>query len=195
MRIKVLGFALLLGLLWPVIHGQDYDGGVVSGDNPATPALPEQNRCNGIFVTYTFISREKEFPRLKNVSAQPWAFKAEASVLNAGDDELQAWKVFVGFQHREILVSADGAVVVPADDGVGGGAGGGQFPVEVGNGTYLSGSDLKTAIDTAGDLDQIEARVSITGTMFGLKSGAIPMPKTLRLENDGYDCPPARIHG
>ena len=149
------------------------------------PALED---CNGIFLSYTFISREKEFPHVKNVSAQSWAFKSEVTVVNAGLEELKAWKVFVGFQHREILVSADGAALMD----------GGDFPVAVGNGTYLSGypmTDLKTSIDTAGDYKQIQARIELTGTMFGLKPKAVPMPKTIRLENDGFKCPAPHVHG
>ncbi|KAM5585729.1 COBRA-like protein 10 [Rosa sericea] len=161
------------------------DGG--DGDKPAPP--PEQDDCDGIFLTYTFISREKEYPHKKNVSAQAWAFKSEASILNAGSSELKAWKMYIGFQHREILVSADGAVMVD----------GGDFPASVGkNGTYFQGNpqtNLKNSIDTAGDVTQIQARIKLKGTQFGLPAKAIPMPKTIRLVNDGYKCPAPRIRG
>ncbi|POO00437.1 hypothetical protein TorRG33x02_038500 [Trema orientale] len=163
---------------------QDYDFGTTVAAAPP-PALDD---CNGIFLSYTFISREKEFPHVKNVSAQSWAFKSEVVVVNAGSEELKGWKVFVGFQHREILVSADGAVITD----------GGDFPADVGNGTYLSGypmTDLKTSIDTAGDFKQIQAKVEMTGTMFGLRPKAVPMPKTIRLENDGFKCPAPHLHG
>ncbi|GMP52606.1 hypothetical protein CsSME_00018346 [Camellia sinensis var. sinensis] len=101
-------------------------------------------------------------------------------VLNAGVDELrEAWKVYVGFQYDKILVSADGAVVMDAED----------LPARVGkNGTTLAEypmTDLKTAIETAGDYTQIQTTVELTGTQFGLKKGT-PMPKTIRLVNDGY---------
>lgn len=106
-------------------------------------------------------------------------------VLNSGTEELKSWKVFIGFQHNEILVSVDGAQVVDADD----------FPIRVGkNGTTITGypnTDLKTAIETAADFTQIQANVDITGTQFGMKTGT-PMPKTIHLANDGFKCPAAK---
>lgn len=116
------------------------------------------------------------------MSKQAWSFQAEASLTNVGDEEIQGWKMFIGFQHREILVSADGAVSIDTGD----------LPAEVGNGTTLVGtavSDLKTAIETAGDLDQMSAKIKMKGTQFGLGAGASPMPKTIHLENDGFKCP------
>ncbi|XP_018810962.1 COBRA-like protein 10 [Juglans regia] len=165
-----------------VCHGQDYDDTV-----PSAPP-PEQDNCNGIFLSYTFISRKKEFPHLKNASAQAWAFKSIATILNAGEEELQAWQMFIGFQHKELLVSASGAVLVDSSD----------FPAAVGNGTYLVGypmANLKTSIETAEDLDQIQVKVDIIGTQFGVKPPGVPMPKTIRLENDGYRCPAPRRRG
>ncbi|XP_024027430.1 COBRA-like protein 10 [Morus notabilis] len=183
-----LALIIIISTFWRVeiCYGQDYDYN--DGGKPKAAPPPEVQDCNGIFLSYTFISRVKELPHVKNVSAQAWAFKAEAAVLNAGKDELKAWKMFVGFQHDEILVSVDGAVVMD----------GGDFPMAVGNGTYFSGfslADLKTAIETAGDYDQIQATVGIIGTMFGLKPKAVPMPKTIRLENDGFQCPAPHRHG
>ncbi|XP_010267880.1 PREDICTED: COBRA-like protein 10 [Nelumbo nucifera] len=157
---------------------QDYDE---PEPEPAAPP-PEQEHCNGIFLSYVFISREKEYPRVKNATAQAWAFKSMATVLNAGSYELKAWKIFIGFQHDEVLVSATGAVIVDGDD----------FPAAVGNGTYLAGNsqtDLKTSIDTAGDINQIQVQIEMTGTQFGVKPPGIPMPKTIQLVNDGYKCP------
>jgi hypothetical protein len=61
----------------------------------------------------TFMSRLKEYPHLKNASAQAWAFKAQAMVLNAGDEELNAWKMFIGCMEDVHWVSAQG------DTGVG----------------------------------------------------------------------------
>ncbi|KAJ4976189.1 hypothetical protein NE237_001295 [Protea cynaroides] len=159
---------------------QDY-GDEAAKDTPPAPP-PAQDNCDGIFVSYDFISRVKEYPHVKNASAQAWAFKSTASVLNAGALELKAWKIFIGFQHEEILVSASNAVLVDGDD----------LPAPVGNGTYLVGypqADLKTSIDTANDLTQIEVLIEMTGTQFGVKPPGVPMPKTLRLENDGYKCP------
>jgi hypothetical protein len=179
--VTLLLFVLFYGA--GVCHCQDYD----ETSTPAAPP-PEQDDCNGIFLSYTFISRLKEYPHLKNVSAQAWAFKAQATVFNTGEDELNAWKMFIGFQHKEILVSASGAVLVDASD----------FPAAVGNGTYLVGSptaDLMTSIETAGDLNQIQVTMELIGTQFGVKPPGVPMPRTIRLENDGYRCPAPRLHG
>ncbi|XP_027343304.1 COBRA-like protein 10 [Abrus precatorius] len=166
-------------LLLLVCDGQGLEGGKLAS---APPSMTELDNCDGLFLTYSLLGREKEFPHVKNVSKQAWAFKAEASLMNVGDEEVTGWKMFVGFQHKEILVSADGAVLIDAGD----------FPAEVGNGTTLVGNDvtdLKTAIDTAGDVNQMGVRIQMTGTQFGLGVGATPMPKTIRLENDGFKCP------
>ncbi|KAK6924897.1 COBRA, plant [Dillenia turbinata] len=147
----------------------------------------EVNSCNGIFLSYDFVSRIKGYPRVKNATAQSWAFNSTATVLNTGTNELKAWKIFVGFQHQEILVSVGGGVAVDDDN----------LPAAVGNGTYFSGypqTDLKTSIDTAGDLDQIQAKLQIKGTQFGVKPSGVPMPKTIKLVNDGYECPAPKIN-
>ncbi|RVW40277.1 COBRA-like protein 10 [Vitis vinifera] len=114
-----------------VCRGQDED-------IDAPPPLPlEEEECNGIFLSLHFhIGDRRHSPRLKNASAQAWAFKSTATVMNTGLDELKAWKIFIGFQHEEILVSADGAVIADGDD----------FPAAVGNGTYLSGDYLANTI-------------------------------------------------
>uniref|UniRef100_A0A3Q7FS12 COBRA C-terminal domain-containing protein n=1 Tax=Solanum lycopersicum TaxID=4081 RepID=A0A3Q7FS12_SOLLC len=154
------------------IKAQDYDGKLP----------PAENNCNGIFLSYVFISRTKELPHVKNATAQAWAFKATATVLNAGIYELKNWKIFIGFQNRELLVSASNAVLLSGDD----------LPAPVGNGTYLAGypqTDLKTSIDTAGDVKKIQAEIELTGTQFGIKPPGYPMPKTIKLFNDGYKCP------
>lgn len=146
------------------------------------PGLTDVEACDGVFLTYSLLGREKEYPHVKNISKQAWAFQAEASLTNVGDEDIQGWKMFIGFQHREILVSADGAVSIDTGD----------LPAEVGNGTTLVGTavpDLKTAIETAGDLDQMSAKIKMKGTQFGLGAGASPMPKTIHLENDGFKCP------
>ncbi|KAK0600772.1 hypothetical protein LWI29_018275 [Acer saccharum] len=165
-------------------YGQDEEEN--AEDVPETP--PGQDNCNGIFLTYNFNGREKEYPRLKNATAQAWAFKAVASILNAGTEELKAWRMFVGFHHKEILVSATGATIVDGSD----------FPAAVGNGTTFVGNpmvDLKTAVDTAGDINQISVQIEITGTQFGVKPPELPMPKNIKLMNDGWKCPGAKRKG
>lgn len=158
-----------------------------SDEEKAAAPPPSLDKCNGIFLMYTFISREKELPHLKNVSAQAWAFKSTASILNAGSIDLKAWKMYIGFQHDEILVSAGGVVLSDGKD----------LPAAIGNDTYLSGfpnSDLKTSVETAGDWKQIQVNIDITGTQFGVKPPQVPMPKTIRLANDGYKCPSPDRH-
>lgn len=167
-----------------VCRGQDYDN-----EPPSPPPPPRAiEECNGIYLSYDFISREKAYPRLRNTSAQAWAFKSIATVMNTGVNELKAWKIYIGFQHEEILVSAGGAVVADGE----------ELPAAVGNGTSLSGfpqSDLKTSIETASDLTQMRVQIPITGTQFGVKPPGVPMPKTIRLENDGYKCPKPTARG
>ncbi|KAI3753892.1 hypothetical protein L2E82_25957 [Cichorium intybus] len=172
----------LLLLLFPICRAQDHE--------QAPIAIPKEvDTCNGIFLQYNFDSRQKEYPHLKNATAQPWAFKAQLTVLNTGTTELKTWQAFIGFQHDEILVSVDGATILNGD----------SFPMKVGkNGTHLTGypqADLRTAIDTANDLTQMAAKVKIKGTMFGVKLGGNVMPTTIKLENEGFKCPKATTKG
>lgn len=158
-------------------------------EEQATPSAPPPSveKCNGIFLSYQFLSRTKEYPRLKNATAQGWAFQSTATILNTGMVELEAWEIYIGFQHREVLVGAEGAILVGSDD----------FPADASNGTHLSGSAssvLKTAADTAGDLDQMQVQIKLTGTQFGVKPPKIPMPKTIKLVNPGYKCPAVKTH-
>lgn len=178
---RVLRFMLVLfSLRNRICVAQDYEEENTEEPPPAPP--PAAENCNGIYVSYEFLSRTKGYPRLKNATAQSWTFNSTATVLNTGTDELKAWKIYIGFQHKEILVSASGAVLI----------GGDSFPAPVGNGTYLSGSpqaDLDTSINTATDFGQMQAQIKMSGTMFGVKPPGIPMPKTIKLVNDGYECP------
>ncbi|RWR88430.1 COBRA-like protein 10 [Cinnamomum micranthum f. kanehirae] len=180
----IIAILLLTCSVYSSLAQDDYGdggGGGDGGDEKAAPP-PALENCNGIFLSYSFVSREKEYPFVKNASAQAYAFKATASIFNAGKEELKAWQMYIGFQHDEIIVSADKGVM---DDGT-------DFPVSVGkNGTTLSGDppDLKTSVETAGDWNQIQATIDIKGTQFGVKSPNVPMPKTIRLANEGYKCP------
>ncbi|KAG0481819.1 hypothetical protein HPP92_009903 [Vanilla planifolia] len=166
------------------IRGQDYDD---TPDSPP-PMPPEEEDCNGVFITYTFISRIKEFPHVKNASAQAYAFKAQATVTNTMDKDLKQWKLYVGFQHKEILVSVDGAVIAEGTD----------FPCPVGNGTTFAGfpqADLANSIDTAGDMTKIQVQIKLLGTQFGVKPTGIPMPKTIKIVHDGIKCPAPKRRG
>lgn len=170
-------------LLRTGVLAQDYDG-----DDTSVQLPKAAQSCNGIFITYEFLYREREYPYVKNATAQSYAFKSTATVLNTMTEDLKAWNIFIGFQHREILVSASGAVITDGTD----------FPANVENGTSFSGSsqpDLLNAVDTAGDLTQIMVKIDIKGTQFGVMPPGIPMPKTIRLENDGFKCPKAARQG
>lgn len=92
------------------------------------------------------------------------------------------------FQNDEFLVSASNAVL----------ADGTSLPANVGNGTVFSGfpmSDLKTAIETAGDLTQMQVQVQLLGTQFGVAAPDVPLPKNIQLANDGFICPKASMQG
>lgn len=186
----IIPYLALLLTFSRIVLAQDYDSPATTAAAAAPPPPPaEIEKCNGIFLSYTFEGREKEYPHVKNVTAQAWSFKATATILNAGSQELKLWKMFIGFQHNELLVSVDGGVVVNGD----------SFPIRVGNnGTVLAGfpqSDLKTAIDTANDYGQMQVQVGLTGTQFGVANKATPMPRSLKLVNEGYKCPAATRKG
>ncbi|XP_047162117.1 COBRA-like protein 10 [Vigna umbellata] len=158
------------------------------GQGQQAKALPPAGEtCNGIFISYDFLKRTKEYPHVKNVTAQSWAFSSTASVLNTGKEVFKAWKLFIEFQHDEILVSVGGGNIEEAT----------EFPASVGNGTTFVGAsqpDLDSAINTAQDLSQIQAVIDLTGTQFGVKPPTVPMPKTIKLVNDGYKCPKPTTH-
>ncbi|WOH11746.1 hypothetical protein DCAR_0831237 [Daucus carota subsp. sativus] len=183
MNIRFVTSLILFLLLFSceILFSRAQDPTTGGGEKPIAPP-PQAASCNGIFISYQFVSRKKEYPHLKNATAQPWAFKSTATVLNTGTTEMKEWKLFIKFQHKEILVSASGASVEDADD----------MPADVSNGTTLTGSGqsvLKTSIDTAGDLTQIQAEMKLVGTQFGVRPPGVPMPKTIKLQNDGYKCP------
>lgn len=72
------------------------------------------------------------------------------------------------------------------------------LPADVSNGTSFSGfpnTDLKTAIETAGDLEQMEAVVKLVGTQFGVKPPNVPLPGNITLMNDGFVCPKPSLRG
>lgn len=146
--------------------------------SPAAPA-PASDSCNGVYLSYAYTAGRVIPPTVK--TRQPHRFESTLTVLNNGEEELKSWKVFVGFQHDEKLISASNAVL----------ADGTTLPALVGNGTVFAGypmSDLKTAIDTAGDLTQMQVEVKLVGTQFGVNSPDVPMPTNISLANDGYDC-------
>ncbi|CAN6320288.1 unnamed protein product [Urochloa humidicola] len=156
---------------------------------PAAAAPAPDPGCNGIQLTYNFQSRTKIRPFVSDRNKQPYAFRANATVLNSGTRPLKSWAVLIEFAHGEILVGVDGAVLT----------GGGEMPynttVDAGNATSFSGypqTDLLTPIATAGDLSQIQASVGIVGTLFGGPDPFDPLPTKLSLDNPDYACPAAR---
>lgn len=150
------------------------------------PPPPANSTCNDVFVSYTY-NRGRPIPPFDTTN-QAYRFESTVTVLNNGRDELKSWRVYVGFRYRELLSSATNAVL----------ADGTPLPAFVGNGTEFVGfpeTDLKTAIDTAGDYTQMEDRVELVGTQFGVGDPGIPMPNNLTLVNDGYTCPAATTKG
>ncbi|KAK3147494.1 hypothetical protein QOZ80_3BG0283050 [Eleusine coracana subsp. coracana] len=160
---------------------------------PTTPAAapsPEPD-CNGILLTYELQQRTKIRPFVTDRNKQPYAFRANATVLNSGTRPLKSWALLVTYAHDEILVGVDGAVLT----------GGGEMPYnttdDAGNATSFSGypqTDLLTPIATAGDLSQIQASVGIVGTVFAGPPGTRdfqPLPTLLSLDDVAYDCPKA----
>lgn len=68
-------------------------------------------------------------------------------------------------------------------------ADGRKMPVDVSNGTILTGSmpeDIKNAIETAGNLKLIQRVIPLVGTEFGIKTD--PMPKSINITNKDYNC-------
>ncbi|KAE8704362.1 COBRA-like protein 10 [Hibiscus syriacus] len=181
--VKLLFLALILIHIRTQTNGATLVDDYADEEKKAPAPPPEMDNCNGVFLSYSFTSRTKSMPLLKNVSAQPWTFDSMATIVNAGTEEVKGWKMYIGFQHKEILVSLTNAVIIDSA---------GDFPVAVGNGTTISGSpstDLKTSIDTAGDYTQIAVQILIKGSMFGLSEKTTPMPKNISLANDGWKCP------
>ncbi|KAL0726910.1 hypothetical protein Bca4012_023003 [Brassica carinata] len=184
MKIRYLLASPLIILLFPTLSlAQDY-----GEDAPKTGTRPPGLvRCNGVYMSYSSGGREKLYPRTNNATAQAWSFKATAMIVNTGIEEVKGWEMFVGYHHREIIVSATGAV---SSDG--------DFPYDASNGTTFIGSpntDLKTSIETAGDYTKISTNIEITGTLFGGRGTATPLPKTIKLVNDGWQCPAATSKG
>ncbi|XP_015959595.1 COBRA-like protein 7 [Arachis duranensis] len=155
---------------------------VIISAAPLSLSQPQAaSSCNGIFLSYTYTGGYRLPPNTSDTADQPYRFTSELTVLNYGLEDLKSWKVFVGFRHREWLVSASNAELA---DGTG-------LPAAVGNGTVLEGSevrDLKTAAETAGDLKQMMLTVGMVGTVFGVAPPNVPMPSTIRLSNDGFIC-------
>ncbi|KAK4483290.1 hypothetical protein RD792_010475 [Penstemon davidsonii] len=154
---------------------------------PAAPA-PASDLCNGVFLSYTYTSGKIVPPILRDPTQQSYRFESLLVILNNDLEELKSWQVWVGFQHDEYLVSASNAVL----------ADGGSIPGGVGNGSVFSGypnPDLRTGIQTAGDLTQMSAQIELVGTQFGVGPRSVPMPRNISLVNDGWVCPRPTMQG
>lgn len=154
------------------------------------PPNANPSSCNGVFITYNYTSGNQIPPNITAGDAvnQPYRFVSRLTVLNNGRQELKNWRVFVGFKHGELLVSATNAVL----------ADGASLPANVSGGAVFSGSpvtDLKTAIETAGDINQMQAVVDLVGTQFGVGAPDVPLPDNITLANDGYLCPNSETQG
>ncbi|KAI3963006.1 hypothetical protein MKW92_021350 [Papaver armeniacum] len=164
---------------------------MVLSQTPAPSPSPSRPLCNGILLTYNHLNSRKLPPETRVSSEQPFRFESEAQILNNGLEEIKNWRLFIGFQHHEYLVSATNAVL----------ADGSLFPANttsLEDGAVFAGfpiSDLKTAVETAGDLPQMEAKIDLVGTVFGVESPLVPMPKTISLLNDGFACPSPTMQG
>ncbi|XP_061349206.1 COBRA-like protein 7 [Gastrolobium bilobum] len=147
----------------------------------ATSSFAEAQSCNGILLSYAYTGGVRLPPNVSDTTQQPYRFESTLTVLNNGLDDLKSWKVFVGFQHDEFLVSASNAVL----------ADGTTLPAAVGNGTVFAGypmTDLKTAVETAGDLTQMQVQINLLGTVFGVAPPSVPLPSSINLANDGFVC-------
>ncbi|KAL6548221.1 COBRA-like protein 7 [Orobanche gracilis] len=155
---------------------------------PTAPP-PASDACIGIFFSYTYTDGKAVPPILRSDPArQAYRFESSLSILNNDLEELKSWRVFVGFQHDEYLVSATNAVL----------ADGNSIPGSVGNGSVFAGfpnPDLKTGIETAGDLTQMSSRVELVGTQFGVGPRNVPMPTNISLVNGGWACPDPAMQG
>lgn len=143
---------------------------------------PAADACNGIFLFYTFHHRTRIHPYLSDPSLQPYSFRSTATIFNSGAQELKSWNLFIGFKHQEIVVSANPAVL----------SDGSSLPASVGSATFFSGfpnTDLKTAIEKAGDLAQFQMEIELVGTRFGVLPPGVPMPANISFAHDGENCP------
>lgn len=185
MAASVAPHAVVLGLL--LLAGLAAAQRGTTPTPPAAAAPAPDPGCNGIQLTYNFVDRTKIRPFVSDKNKQPYAFRANVTVVNGGTRPLKSWAVLVTFGYDEILVGVDGAVLT----------GGGDLPYntteDAGNATSFSGypqTDLLTPIATAGDLSQIQASVGIVGTLFA-GPGFDPLPTALSLDDPAYACPAA----
>ncbi|XP_071687041.1 COBRA-like protein 7 [Rutidosis leptorrhynchoides] len=144
-------------------------------------AISQSPTCNGISISYVYNSGFQIPPNTTQTTDQPYNFQSTLVLTNGAAERLKSWRVFVGFKNREFLVSASNAVL----------ADGTSLPANVTGGVVLAGfpvTDLMTAVETAGDFNQMQARIQLVGTEFGVPPSNISLPANVYLVNDGYLC-------
>lgn len=135
---------------------------------PPPPSASLSTACNGVFLSYTHTTGYPIPPT--NPANQAYRFESTVTILNNGLNELKSWRVFVGFQHNELLVFATNVVLADVTS---------SLPAFVGNGTVFAGlpeTDLKSAVETARDWTQMEVQIRLVGTQFGVGAPNVPLP-------------------
>ncbi|KMZ63191.1 putative Protein COBRA [Zostera marina] len=150
------------------------------------PSQSPRDLCNGVFLEYKAGVRSIIHPMFPDEPArQPYRFEAVASVYNGDSIPVEQWILDLEYPNETVIVSASNVVITD----------GSAFPYIVGeNGSvgisfYGSpNSDLKTAIETAGDINQIQAKIDIVGTQFGDSPPAEVLPNNMKLDNKKFIC-------
>ncbi|XP_026405333.1 COBRA-like protein 7 isoform X2 [Papaver somniferum] len=148
---------------------------------PPTP--PPVSYCNGVHLQYTLTRINQLSPN------EHYPFESTAMILNNGLEDLISWKLFIDFQHKEYLIFCTNAMLL---DGT-------TLPADTTtNELVFSGfptTDLKSANETQGDVEQMSVTISFVGTELGVKPPNAPMPRSISLLNDGFNCSESRMLG
>lgn len=154
---------------------------------PAPEPAPLWPPCDGVDIVYINNYTARIYPFLDDTPwLQPYRFESIVTITNMGYSTVEAWAMGIDFQHNEILVDAEGIVL---EDGR-------LMPVDVSNGTVLTqipAGVLKNAIETAGDMNQVQKTFKIKGTEFGKKLD--PMPRSINITLKGYNCSESLLYG
>ena len=147
--------------------------------------------CNGIFMSYAYTDGAQSPPNLKSdPTEEPYRFESTLTMLINGFEKLKSWRAIVGFHHIKYLGALPTNGTVPVNRT--------GLPMNVGVGVVFAGypyTDLKTAIETAGDVTQMQVQVKVLGMQFGLASPNVPMPTKVSLVSDGFGCSKPTMQG
>ncbi|EFJ05170.1 hypothetical protein SELMODRAFT_137554 [Selaginella moellendorffii] len=136
--------------------------------------------CRGVLLHYSIRRVAKISPFLTDAAQQPYRFESALQLSNLGFSEVKNWRAFVGFQHREMLVQAPGALLADGEN----------LPVTVAPaGATLAGfpqTDLLNAVETAGDTTKTSVTINLVGTEYGVEN--FPLPANLSFPVPGYTC-------